>query len=351
MERESASQIPVVPDLRVVNLFEENARLEKNNAGLREHHVSHSLKIKLGGVTLAGIAALSFAAGLWKGIDRSGEYKYYQSTVQEFNLIDNELRVGSWNMHDETWARRDEIRKLMKQQRLDALLLQEVNASDAELLSTFFPDLDIVFGLADKKQQPLDGGYGNLLLSGQKMKAIYAKSLEGTGLLTSAARTLKGAFDDTAHADSSLSNTKAGLQESRQILAATIKVLTSEGYKDVRIVTSHISGSQIVHGSQFEGLLSFLKSDTSPGRLTVFCGDLNEEGTVALKFGKIGFITPVLERATSSSKLKIDHCAYSAAGAVALGHTRVLGNYFTDHAAIIYSNTFPLAPGIAPAKK
>lgn len=322
---------PEVPgeDLRLADLKERLGSLEASQSSARRRLTPRNLAL-LAGLGMAGLF------GGWKLFDHSGDYKVYQPTKAQFELIDNELAVGTWNAHNEAAKRRFQIRNLMERNNLDALAIQEVNAGDAKVLSQTLKGWYVTFGLGDAKQHPLEGGYGDVTITRQKPKNIQTRIIRGTGPLTSTINTVSNVSND-------------GIQEDREATALTIKVLTNEGYRDVRIINSHIAGwnpiyKLDIHNRQFRELADFARSQIKENRPTVLMGDFNADNEEALRVvGDAGFQLPFNAASTSTGKFQvIDHIAYYPGGLLGYTHPEVLDQYKTDHYAKITRWTLPL---------
>lgn len=302
---------------------------------------SHRRWPRIATFAAVGVLALGGVKEAWDRIvNTSGEYTLVspRHTVPQF--IDGRHVVGDWNMHDETAARTDQIRVLAERHELDVIALQEVSADDARALSDELPDWYVAFVMGDRKQRPLEGGYGDVLMSRQKPEDIATASINGTSMVDSAIRAANGLFDDIAEAATTgavdLRHTKDGMQEYRAAIAFTVKVRDGNGeLKDVRMMTGHIAHNEVVHAKQLQELMEFIKDNVKHGRPTIFCGDLNalpEE--VILKFAELGFIVPET-RHTSLSHKTIDYCAYDPEDVLGLGRVTVLKQPRTDHFQLI----------------
>ena len=280
-----------------------------------------------------GTTALALAAGTWAYLDRSGEVDHFYPTETQPVQIDDVTRVATWNMHGQARTREDEIGSLARGK--DAVALQEVTHDDAVDLSRHFPAWHVVFALGDAKQHTLDGGYGNILMTRQAPRDIESKVLTGTTFLQSAANMFEGFWVDVAEADTSLNNTKDGLQESRVALAETIKMESGGQDIDVRLITAHITGNQVenLHARQFKQLLGFIKGNMKRGRPTFVCGDFNSHPQEAVGLmAQLGFSTNSTID-TSVEHKTIDYCFSDGGEAIEGSRVRFLPDYVTDHLA------------------
>lgn len=281
--------------------------------------------------------------GAWKSLERSGEYVRLGPKVNKPANIDNKLRIASWNMQGKASTRYDQIGKLVARKRLDAVALQEVTRNDAEVLSNKFKTWNLIFVLGDRKQHILEGGYGNVLMTRQAPRDIHSNSMPGSTFLATVAGGTAGLGLDALTGNTRFKNTKDGLQESRAAVAATIKVKSGDGYRDVRLVTGHIAGvnknaGPEIHNEQFKDFMKFIGRNTSDNYPTVVCGDFNSDpDAVEPALAENRMITVPNQKATTLGGDVFDYCGYHEASVLGLGDLEVLDSPVTDHRPIIAS--------------
>jgi exonuclease III len=294
-----------------------------------------------------GTVAIFGGANVYNRIEEAGSGKVIHAAEPVTVHPNQDLRMCSLNMHDETANRLGMLAKMIKQEDCDPIALQEVNKDDMDLLGQYFPEFNIVTVVADAiKQQLNNGGYGNVLMTRQEPKDVKRISIKGTpldkGLLSAAGKILP----NITVADAWASAGKA-LQEDRGAVAMTIKVDDDGKEKDLRVITSHIAGFNIngqpdfnlwkQHNEQLAKLLGFIKDNTQEARPTVFCGDLNaSKEEVVPAFANIGYVVPTdgVEETLVDTGEVIDHCAVHDAGVLGLGQVEVLKRFKTDHYAL-----------------
>lgn len=285
----------------------------------------------------AGFVSL-VGLGVYQHFNQSGEYEHLEPTKNQYVQIDNNMRIGSWNMRGQARTRWRQISGLINDYDLDAMALQEVTADDINTLHKHLRAFHIVFVEADSKQHILDGGYGDALITSQDPQNIQTRSFPGTPLLKSVIGAAEGLGQDIASGDTSFYYTKQGMQENRAAVAETIKVATDGKLVDARIMTSHIAGVRPEHKTQLHQLLDFIQDNESADRLTVFCGDMNTSSTQAIPaFANIRMVSPQTGPTSVDGGGTIDHCAYYYGGQPGVAHVQVLNKPTTDHRPLIFT--------------
>lgn len=303
----------------------------------RDFSTRHSSRRRMA-VICGGLLALAAAGIFWNNFDNSGEVREYGSLEQLEPNVDNELRVGSWNMHNELSARYNEVKEVLEEQELDVLALQEVDAEDARGLQYHLPEWQTTFVVADSKVEPLQGGYGNVLLTRQKLENISSKVIGGTSIGDSVIRFFSGFGVDVAQANTDFTKAKEGVEENRATIAGTIKVQFGDALRDVRIITGHISAQQDFHERQLEEQMDFIKDNIKSGRPLVFAGDMNANPSEFIpEAAKLGMITPETSN-TSLSGRTIDFVSYRTEGILGLAKVSVENGHATDHRLIVFSS-------------
>lgn len=284
----------------------------------------------------AGSVAVALAFGAWKQLDKSGEVEGYDPIHPVPEAIDDELNIGSWNMEHQTAERVDQIARVINHGELDVMALQEVSGDDLNDLEGRFPSWYIRPVATDLAARPLEGGGYNVLMSKQEPKNVRTKTLDGTSILDTVLGVISGLGTDVANADTSLDNAKDGRQEERAAIAMTLSVRQGDRTRDVRVVTSHISGDDRVHYDQREDLIDMIKDTNLP---TIFAGDLNgtpetmieafkdtdgrKENDPEFKVARTG--------ETSTDGRVIDFFIYNHPEALLRAYAKAMPNPKTDH--------------------
>lgn len=292
-------------------------------------------------IAVVGAAALALFAGnfVWNKLDNAGDVSSYGPTQPINPVIDNVLRAGSWNMHNELSARFDDIREILDGHKLDVLALQEVGANDARKLQYEFPDWYTTFVMADSKVEPLEGGYGNVLMSRQKPENISSTVIDGTSMSDSVVRFFSGLGVDMAQANTALTRAKEGVQEDRASVAITIKIQSGSEQRDVRVITGHISAHHDFHEKQLQEQMEFVRENVKDGRPLVFLGDMNSSPSEFIpEAADIGMITPETAETSLSGRV-IDYASYRTEGVLELAKVTIEPRYTTDHRLLIMSTT------------
>ncbi len=287
--------------------------------------------------TMFAIGAIATAFALAPGIDKSGNLEQASPISPANSAIDGKHIQLSWNMHNETKKRIPQIKKLMSKYQVDAALLQEVNRDDFRALAKKMPDHYMSYVMADAKSKPIEGGFGNLIISRQKPRDVRTISLDGTNILGGVIHAVSGFKQDIAQANTKLDTTRQAWLADRSAIAMTLAMQDGDGLKDVRVINSHIDGDERVHDRQFNNLLKFINRNKKDGRPAFFCGDLNTSPEEALpQLAEIGMISPqtVPTQAVEGGRV-LDYCSYITENTVGLADVEVLPNPKTDHYPLI----------------
>lgn len=283
-----------------------------------------------------GAAVIYLGFSLYQSYGKSGEVTSYGPIKEGNELIDDELVVLNWNMHNETSERYGEIKSIIDEHDVDAVALQEVSASDARGLHIYFPEAQVKFAMADAKTKVLAGGYGNVLMTFQQQRDTSSIAMEGNSPADAAVKIPAGVVMDVANFDMSFERTKDATQEDRTALASTIHVQVEDHLADVRIITGHIgSADPDVYSRQYDTLRGFVEDNISDDRGTVFCGDVNAKPSrVVPDYLESGMYVHETRRPTSASGATIDYCASRLGDVLKIGEVTVLDSH-TDHYALL----------------
>jgi len=278
-----------------------------------------------------GFAALAATGVTYRLLDRSGQYEHFLPTINRPVEIDNVERIISWNVAGQAAERADQIRTLATGYgNADAIALQEVDTADAERLHRDFPAWHIIYALADQKQHITQGGYGNVLMTRQSPSDIKTRSLAGKSFINSAVGAVAGLPSDAANFDISFTATKEGWQERRVALAESTEVISGDKLETIKIINTHISGSDSVHKHQLRDAMDFIKDNIQTDQPLVACGDFNAQlPEITSAFAKIGMVTPTKEGLNDD--YNGDFCGYYMANETTLPQVYVLGDFKTDH--------------------
>lgn len=313
------------------------------NIGLVETEPTHrSIGVRkiMAGIALAA-TTLTLAA--WARFDHSGDYEYYPPTKSTPLVIDNELMVGVWNMHNEAAERAGEIGEVFKKYKLDAMLLQEVSHDDLLRLRISLSEYHLEWVLADAKQEPSQNGYGDVIISSQKAENVMTRTIEGKGLVDTVKDSVVGITKDAFKSYVSLENTRKAMQEHRAAIAGTIKVLHNNQLQDVRLATTHISAQREMHKQQLDAVETFLRDNTSDKLPTLVCGDLNNSPAAAeAAFKRVDGSYEILETGpTTLNGGTPDNCAiHDEQGIIESFEAHVDKRYKTDHYLVVVQAIF-----------
>lgn len=303
----------------------------------------------IGGVVLAGFAAANYVLG-----DDSGEVRSYSPAHPREKVIDNDVRMLSWNVYNNLGSKYDDLKVLVDKHNPDIVGLQEVNARDAKGLERHFSDWFIQFVMADRNTK---GGYGNVLMSQQEIEDIDSLAMPGNSLESKAKSLPAGFVRDIANLDPSFRQTSDATQERRSAIGGTIEVPTPEGLRKVRFITSHLNGDPKIgpktNTRQFDEFTEWVLKGDRSNMATVGCVDFNsgQERTV-FTFAEHGYIVPITGPTTIPTNANqpgkaIDQCFYKPAETLRLSAVEVLkdpaegtNRSKSDHSPVLFKRLF-----------
>lgn len=268
---------------------------------------------------------LAYGAGFvaWEISKKATPTELIEATNPRGYTEDGRLRVASFNVqhHPERYAK--QIDALIKDRSLDAVNLQEsFLGRDKELHKRMGGKYWMVFAEANPRT-----GQGNTIITRAKPESYGSVNLPGTTynetIINGISQIGEKVKDHEVSGD--LSRIDENLQEPRSALEVTIKVLIGDKYVPVTVVDSHITGNKFPdqHRKQFNGLLKFVDSHTSDGKVTVVCADFNSDGNeVANAFADHRFRSDQNTLKTTldpNQESPLDHCAYREKGVEQVG--------------------------------
>jgi exonuclease III len=320
---------------------------------------------KYGAVAAMATVLIGAKEGLkiYDRFNTSGIVEQYGSSKPKNDQVDSRIRLVTWNVANRTLELEPTIEKLAKAN--DAVLLQEVQESDIEILKEELPDsMSVVYGFADGKEH---GGYGDAIVTEEPYSDSQSVSIKGSSTITYAAATVAGAGAGVAGIvrgeGFSLDRARQNETENREVLAITLKSRINGKVKEVRILDSHIGAGDperpyksASHLQQFRSLLEVIKRNVKDDRPTFVCIDANDFASKVIPaFNNIGFT--VREPAGSTSlnhPIAIDFCAARGAG---YGKEKILHKRGSDHKALRYtwdmdddSVAFPYGTPVPPGE-
>jgi endonuclease/exonuclease/phosphatase family metal-dependent hydrolase len=287
-----------------------------------------ALRAAIGTISIMAVDALPIA-GLWEYSKYdSGQYVLIAPQVKQPATISNVIKIVNWNTESENANPNATLRYVEQEIHPDVILGQEVTRSEARKMRRIFPSSYEIFAVG---KNTLDSqAFGNVILSDQQPEDVQSRSIDGTSLLATWLRMNFGFIEDVSNdaystvknsltsnsltVNTSISNIKNGLQESRDIVSAKFSLLDEGVDVKAEIATTHISGSPSVSNSQRQAVLRFMERDVSFGELTIICGDFNTKPAwkISDAFGKYGFVT--LQKKGKHASGNGDYCSYTAPG-------------------------------------
>lgn len=273
------------------------------------------------------VSALAAAALFASSKDSdSGQLTSFPPKKETTPKIDNKASIVTWNMHNEAPTKVDDLKAIDREYAIDAFLLTEVSKNDASVLSKAFPAKHVEFVMADRDEKSEQGGFGNSIITDLSQENVTSRTLEGRspaeGLIASIGR-------------GSISLAAAKNHESRSAIAATIQIDTKDGYKNVRLVSGHLSPYPDIRIPQFEEFHEFADAQRENYDAVIVGGDMNASRKEMFDFQKDGWIIPQTGPTFIDGKSTLDYFAYAPGNTLGLDHTKVLKDYATDHHPVL----------------
>lgn len=310
-------------------------------AGLNQEEAGDYNWRRLAAKTAAvGALVMGAAFGYWNYFDRSEDYVKYSSNGNQSAKDDNVLRFGGYNLHGQGAKLGKNIWRLMNDDnyQLDVLAVQEITSDDAATLHQDYPDLNIVYKLADARRKRDQGGQGNALITWETPTNIRAKTIDGNSFVNTVLESAAGLGQDVANADTNIPNTKGGFQEKRTALAETIKLHIAGKVIPIRIATGHIIGNGFTetHKRQLKQIMDFNSDNADKGMPFFAEADFNDgcEQIITAAAQK-GLISPETTPTLVNTNSTVDHFVYNPGDKFGLADTRVVKMKGSDHWPVI----------------
>ncbi len=314
------------------------------------HRARNFAGVLLTGAVFAG-GALTVAGFLNRNepVNTSGPAK------EQPRVSDSQVRVATYNVARDGLNQLANIRLLMRQERLDALMLQEVTTSDSrQIQQTLKQDnLYVSYKLADGRQKPQDGGLGDMIITPTKQYDAYARIMEGDSSSLSLTKTAAGAASDIGHGISesiatitapsiNFKQAKRGLTENREIMFVKTKI---DGGTEVQLINTHIAaGPAAEHQQQLSTVLQYAASAATKDIPVIFCGDFNQTptqmtpniGQIVPAFGDRGFLTGSTKAVSTIGQpgnpaSRIDYCFVHSTSQLGMPTSWTVPGIRSDH--------------------
>lgn len=257
---------------------------------------------------------------------------------------DGQLRVMNWNMHNETGQRLDEIKLLLEEQHLDALLLQEVNATDATALGGHLPGYHVLFVVGEALPRPnYLQAYGNVIVTANQPYEINSARLDGSSVVETVASFVTGlpkdAWNQLFNEDNPnrpWQNTSTSWQENRAALQARVYVTIGDELVDVSLINTHLSymRDSRIQNQQLDQLAEFVDDVADSADIEIVCGDFNTDSHSKVDQLFDRFTVPVTGPTTDYDHAAIDYCMVNTADSDYSLSVEVSDDYYTDHYAL-----------------
>lgn len=261
------------------------------------------------------------------------------------SLRDSELRIASWNMHNELGNRFDEIKTMLYEDDLDVLMLQEVSKTDAARLSIHIPGYTVFYTVADTFPQgdfpEIDNfePFGNAIITNTAPTTVESTALSGTSDFDAMRNFIPGFVGDVNRlltgdtTRPTWQNSEHSRMNTRAATAVQFTTLINGKPATVNAINSHFSyvdGGEM-QKRQFSEAARFI--DTLPeADVTVFCSDFNTENTDLLTA-----TFPNLESHETDATFgtrTIDFC-FTETEPTLRADVAVYGSHETDHRALL----------------
>lgn len=266
---------------------------------------------------------------------------------------DGQLRIMNWNMHNETGQRLDEIKLLLEEQVLDALLLQEVNSSDAAALGGHLPGYNVLFVVGEALPRPnyLEA-YGNAIVTASQPYDVNSAKLDGSSLFETATDFITGLPEDILDQlsnDSDQSrpwqNISTSWQENRAALQIRFYTTIGDEMVDISLTNTHLSymRDSRIQNEQFGQLAEFVDQTGGEADIEVVCGDLNTTDYSKIDQLFDRFNIPETGPTTDYDNQPIDYCMINTDNHPSSTSLKVSldiePDYQTDHSALLLEIT------------
>jgi endonuclease/exonuclease/phosphatase family metal-dependent hydrolase len=289
--------------------------------------------------TIVGAIATVAAWGAYQQFfSDSGDIKSWDPSVESQPTIDGNMVMLSWNMHNETSEKYEDIAEIAEKYDVDAIGLQEVSEADARGLHKAFPSWSINFVMADVKTKPREGGYGNVMMTLQKQEDVESLSMPGNSVPDEAQHTLGGILNLSPKEISDAT------QEDRSAISSTIKLNTPDGEQKIDVITGHVGGDPKVHEDQLDSFEDFVFDNEDPDKANLVCADTNtSQEEFTFDMASRGYIVPRTGPTTLPATnppnpgKAIDMCAYKPNDIMRYSVVKVLKDYGTDHYPILFT--------------
>lgn len=327
------------------------ASREVDNARVSPWRRRAAVSSMLGMLIGAGVAIVGTAANQYQD---EGSYECFLPDSLSRKQFQFDQRGITWNTAGQAMDRSGDILKFMDEGGSVAML-QEVPKADftgyVRLMKTRAKQYAVCYVQADSKANFLDGGFGNMIIVDQIPKDVEAYRMKGRSLGGIAMKALSGVMVDAKSAftlelssagifmglDLSMNNTKRAHEESRALLAFTLKMRGIDGQvREARYLTGHLPGYDPYLSTQRARLIKIASKNIRGTRPLVLAIDANTDPEVFVpEIDKIG-MTTTLTRPTSMDGRVIDYVAYTPNPQ--LGFVQIQREPFaTDHHMVSFS--------------
>jgi exonuclease III len=338
--------------------------LDRLNGNVKKRRLPSARRLgAMAVVSLALVVSTKEGINIYDRFNTSGVVEQYGAYHPKNDQVDNRVRLVTWNVANRTLSLAKTIKRLAKKN--DAVLLQEVQESDIELLKEELPEsMSVIYGFADGKEH---GGYGDAIVTEEPYNNAHSVSIKGSSTVDYGAATVagvgKGIVDGLQGDGFSLGSARANEIENREVLIVDLEDRINGQTKKIRIINSHIGAGDarrpyktLSHRNQFKELLEIVKEESKDKNVPTFvCLDANEESkNVIAAFNSLGFTFREPVGPTSNNHpIAIDFCGARGAG---YGEEKILHNKGSDHKDVRYtwdmddeSVTFPSSTPIPAA--
>ncbi len=295
------------------------------------------------------------AAGL---LNRNEPVNTSGPAKEQPRVSDGQVRVATYNVARDGLNQLANIRLLMRQERLDALMLQEVTTSDSRQIQQSLKqdNLYVSYKLADGRQKPQDGGLGDMIITPTKQYGAYARIMEGDSSSVSVTKTAAGAVSDVSHGISesiatitapriSFNRAKRGLTENREVMFVKTKI---DGGTEVQLMDTHIAaGPAAEHQQQLNEVLHYAASVATKSIPVIFCGDFNQTPNqkatngdqIVPAFSYRGFLTGSTKAVSTIGQpgnpaSRIDYCFVHSTSQLGMPTSWVVPGIHSDHVPV-----------------
>ncbi len=220
-----------------------------------EHQGGEVRQSIIGRLALVGALAITVPFNVSMSIDADKTVVMNPAEQLISDNHDGEFRVATFNTAGKLNTLSN-LAKVYESEKLDVVCLQEVYEKDLKYARSQFASSQIIFFNADGVVGVRRGGFGNAIISRQKISDYYNYRIDGW---TNFSKILPQDIKDFR-------------KEQRSVAFADYRIdAGADKPTNIRIINTHTAGNSRQH----RDVRDFIKHNKDNSKITIFCGDLN----------------------------------------------------------------------------